>query len=79
MQPIPLFVLSTRYFPSPDTLRNPGLLDVVHRAEVDFEPPPGNWRPPPAGGMLLSCLTHWWLAFWLGRFRPGDVGRERGI
>ena len=30
-QPIRLFVLSTRHLPSPNALRAPGLVDVVHR------------------------------------------------
>ena len=69
----PSFVFSMSP-PSPNAQRIPGLVDVVHRAEVDFEPPP--FPPPgsgqsPAGGMRPSCLTHWWLTSWLGCFRPG--------
>ena len=77
-QPIPLFVLSLRHSQSPDALRIPGLVDVVHRAEVDLEPPPspppGSWRLPPAGGMRPRGFSHWWLTSWTGFwFRPGDV------
>ena len=38
-QPIPPFVISTRYPLSPDALRNPGLVDVVQRERGDLESP----------------------------------------
>ena len=46
--PIPPFVLSTCHSPSPNALRNPGLVDVVHRVSERsrIAPPP----PPELGG-----------------------------
>ena len=59
--------------PSPDALYNPGLVDVVHRKCGGPRVASGSWRPPPAGGMRPSCLMHWCLTSWPGRFHLSDV------
>ena len=58
-QEIPLFVLSKCHPPSPDALRNPGLVNVFHRERGGPRVAPGTWRPPLAGEIYPSCLTHW--------------------
>ena len=72
-EPIPLFRLSTRHPhpPTPHVIRAWWTSSIGK--EADIESSPGSWRPPLAGGIRSSCLMRWWLTFWPGRFRPGDV------
>ena len=69
--PIPLFILSTRRPPPPDTIRDPGLVDVVLRVCDRLCVCLRNWmaaedgtRPSALGGGTLA-KTIW--------VHPGDV------
>ena len=71
--PIPPFVLSTCHPPSPNALRNPGLVDVVHRVSGRSRIAPRNWvaaagrwgtnQSTRSGGTLARSV---WV-------HPGDV------
>ena len=50
-QRIPLFILSKCHPPSPDALRNPGLVNAVHRIIGRSRIAPRNGWPPLVGGV----------------------------
>ena len=54
----PSFCSLQTSFPIPNALRNPGLVDVVHRLRGGPRVTPGGRRPPLTGGMRSSCFTH---------------------
>ena len=51
LPPIPPFMLTSRHPPSPDALRNPGLVDAVHRDRGDLELPAGQLAAAAGWGM----------------------------
>ena len=55
--PIPPFVLSARHPPSHHTLRNPGLVEVVHRvsgrSRIAHPPPLQNWVTATDSGVQI--------------------------
>ena len=59
---IPLFVLTTCHPSSPNALRHPCQVDVVHRERCG----------------PLDRLMPWWLTSCPERFRPGDVHFSQG-